>query len=520
MKRLVLVSLVPVSLGLAACSADSPGGDCNAGTVCASIDAGFYDAGSGTDIGRSVEAGSNGLVSLAIRPSTASLVVHGTVPTTLGFSAIGTLQDGSTSVQGSVVWSVPPSSVGTIDNATGLFTATGGAGGTVTVTAQVPAPGGRTLTATATLEVRVERGFSAMGTAADAASHFTATPVTDPSRAPALDYPLDGAVMPANVAPPDVQWESGVAGDIYRVTLARPHVLVTGYVQNTGMGFTNDWTVDPDGWRTVVESDPGTPVTVTVDRWVAASSTLVSGPTVTVHIARGSLSGSIYYWDLSAGRIQKLDAVSTTRTTAVPTPPEDPTTAGNHCIACHTVSRDGRFLSVEMWGGGREGAVFDLTASDLGTDPAPTVVAPRADLTYLFSTFSPDASLLVINQGNALALLDRVSGMIVPGSNLPTLASAHPDWSPDGRSLAYISNTDGTWGVDFAHGDLTVLPAAGPRAFRFTPGDPWRELDARWHRRRAPDVLAGLGVDCLPARDQFPVGQHGHGRLPDLSGQA
>ena len=45
------------------------------------------------------------------------------------------------------------------------------------------------------------------------------------------------------------------------------------------------------------------------------------------------------------------------------------------CLPILIASRDGRFMSVEMWGGGREGAAFDLTASDLGADPARLAIA-------------------------------------------------------------------------------------------------------------------------------------------------
>ncbi len=454
------------AFALVACAADGSSGSCASGTaVCSGIDAGTWDAINLSDVYVPTDVFRDVLASIAIRPGAATLNVQDSTPATMAFSAYGTLRDGTTSVLGGVVWSVPPSSIGSIATSTGLFTATGAAGGTIVVTAQVPSPSGGVLSTTASLTVVAHRTYATTGTAPDAAGHFTGPATISAARAPTLDYPLDAAMMPANVAPPDVQWEGGAVGDIYRVTIARPDISLIAYIQHTGTGFTYDWPVDSVGWQALVSSNVGSPVVLTLDRWDAADSVLVAGPSVSLQIARGSLSGAIYYWDLTHGVIRKLDAVTTASSVAVPYPPLDPTTAGNRCIACHTVSRDGRYMSVEMWGGGREGAAFDLTASDLGNNPAPTVIAPQPALTWLFSTWSPDATQLVINAGNALALLDRATGSVIPGANLATSSAAHPEWAPSGRSLAYISNTDGSWAVDFTHGDLTVVPTAGPTSF-------------------------------------------------------
>lgn len=459
---------------LSACAAEElTQSACGVGVVCvdsgvtdlgprdATLD-GASDLGGGFDVSR--EAAMNRTVeALEVRPPTATLTVRGDAPTQ-DFVAYGHLSDGTEAAITSAVWSLAPTPVATIDTNTGRVTATGRAGGTVSIEAQAAGGAGRFLTARATLSVNVERVVVGPSLVPDVAERFTGTPVDDASRAAGLLYPLDGAVIPNNLLPIDVQWERGSEGDVFRVTLSRPHVTVRAYVLHDGGSFGFHWLADADAWRAVLESDPTEPITVSVDRWEAASREVIRGAPVTLRVARATLSGTIYYWDLSDGRISRIDALTGVRDIAIPNPPARPSD-GRRCVACHTVSRDGRWLSAEMWDGGDQSVVFDLSASNLTDDPAPTVFGPRAGTNYLFSTFSPDGNYLVINNQNWLRLLRRETGDEVMGSNLPAGGAAHPEWSPDGNSLAYISNTDGSWAVDFARGDLTVVPRTGETTF-------------------------------------------------------
>ena len=113
--------------------------------------------------------------------------------------------------------------------------------------------GGQTLRATAQVTVRVERTAVGPGLLPDVATRFAGTATTDPMRAVQLRYPLDGAVIPNNLAPIDVQWEGGAAGDLYRVRLRKPNVDVSGYVTHTGAGFRFNWTPSQALWRALLE---------------------------------------------------------------------------------------------------------------------------------------------------------------------------------------------------------------------------------------------------------------------------
>jgi hypothetical protein len=245
-------------------------------------------------------------------------------------------------------------------------------------------------------------------------------------------------------------------------------------------------------------------------------------------IARTTLSGAIYYWDLSGGRIMKIDAITAEREVAIPSPPPKPDMPdqGSRCVACHTVSRDGRYMSAELWGGDRPSTVFDLSSSMIRNDPAPTLFTPAP--VYLFSTFSPDARYLVINRGNTLNLMDRDTGRTLEGSGLPATGAAHPSWSPDGMSVAFITNTNGGWAVDFARGDLAVVPRTGmttfgaPRVLHMGSATPERPVDA--HPSFSPDsqwIAIQHGTNSRGANTDDRMAPMGYpGRLELVSASA
>lgn len=476
-----------VVLALAGCSAEEGTQvQCGAGVICAAEpDTGVRrdaasdlgpagdrpaanDLGVGRDAGPARDAiAIRELTRVVVDPPAATLVARDGAPATRAFMAVGTFNDGTARPLANGTWSMPTALAAAVDPDTGVVTAGGRAGGALELTVRVPGPGGAELTATAAVTVRVERAVLVDRLVPDAVEHFARPAVDDPARRATLRYPLDRAVIPANLPAPDVQWEGGAPGDFYRVRIQKPHVRVDAYLQHGGAGFGYHWAVDPEAWRSLLESDPVDPLTIAVDRWDGAMRQHVAGEAASLRVARAVLSGTIYYWDLSRGQLMRLDALTGARSLTVPNPPPKPdgTGAGSRCIACHTVSRDGRYLSAELWGGDEPSVAIDLTSADLARDPTPTVFGPRNDLRYLFSTFSPDSAYLVINRGNGMQLLDRATAAVVPGSGLPTERSAHPDWSPDGMSVAIVTNTNMDWAVDFTRGDIAVLPRTAATTF-------------------------------------------------------
>ncbi|HXU68753.1 MAG TPA: hypothetical protein VN947_05465 [Polyangia bacterium] len=401
--------------------------------------------------------GGSALMSIEVQPANATIAIdNGSGNAPIGYTAIGHFANGTMQPLADAVFSLDDvgSRLGAFAGA--QFTASGGAAGTGHVTASSQNVSGST-----GVTVTVHRVTLGPGVPPDAPGKLGGTAAPG-ALSPLIDYPLDGAVMPQSVVSPDVQWEGTAAmGDLFHVKLVAGAATVEAIV-NYDATFTWDYQPSATDWSLLALSAGTTPIAVTVDHWDAASGLEGSNP-VRVNIAAAEVRGAIYYWDLSEGKMQRID--DSGRNLAIPNPPPSPSDATNHCVACHTISRDGRYLAGELWGGGLSGAVFDLSNPAVTTgNPAPTL-APVNTYTSLFATFNPDASRLIINNGTSLALLDPMTGMAVPtqGTPLPTANAAHPTWSPDGTLIAYVKDTDGTWAVDYTTGNLATIAV--------TPGD-------------------------------------------------
>ncbi len=469
--RLLLALLLVTATGAGACEPEGPtigacetSMDCRAGQVC--VD-GRCRAGSDSGPGGGLDAPFEMLdavaptaVALRIEPADATLVAEDGAMPAQRFSAVVTLSDGTERPAIGPAFSIDARSLGELDTASGDFVANGTIGGTATITADAMG-----LMATTTVRVTLRRTIRVGDLPADVTDRFAGAPVTDDTRSAGLVYPLDGVVMPQNVYPADLQWLRGAAGDLFRVHLEKPDVTVDAYLAYDG---NLHWVAEPAAWRALAQTNPDAPATVRVDRWEATSSTLLAGAPITITFARAALTGSVYYWDIEAGRIIRIDDGTATRTNFLPTPPT--ATDGNNCVGCHAVSPSGRYMAGRLGGGDNIGGVFDLT-TDLTAAPAPTVwpvSATPASTRWWFSSWSPDETRVVVSYEEPLGemrFMDPFTGAFVAVSTpspLPTTMT-HPAWSPDGRAIAYVTDIE-SWGGDYRNGNIAVMPVTGPDA--------------------------------------------------------
>ncbi|MEZ4459213.1 MAG: hypothetical protein R3E66_05720 [bacterium] len=406
------------------------------------------------------------VVSIMIEPSTVTLVSSGT-EVGQDFQLLATRDDGSTvPYAGLVEWTFDEARIGRIGERDGQFVANGLVGGPGRVTAKLD--DNSLPPVTADVRVTLERTFMGPNTPMDAANLFANGSTTDAARQASIVYPLEGAVMPQNVFPADIQWLVGAAEDVFRVRLTKDDIVVNAYLKHTGPGFGNHWLVDEAMWRAVAQTNPDADLTIEVDRWEASTQQVITTPPVRMRFANAALSGSVYYWDIQAGRIVRINDGSGVREEFMPTPPMSPN--GEQCVGCHTVSQDGRYMAGRLGGGYNAGAIFDLT-KDLAGSPPPTEYNVSNQSAYWnFSTWSPDNSRLVVS-GNEWALegmklVDPFTGQVLPvaAGALPGSGSTHPAWSPDGSLLAYVSNAGGFGGSNVT-GDISVLEVTGMDAF-------------------------------------------------------
>lgn len=404
-------------------------------------------------------------VSLVVSPNSPMLLSQDGSQPTQQFQVFGVRQDGSRSSRPlNAKFEAPSNSIGAIDSGNGLFMASGEVAGTLMMSATVYTKVSP-LRANFQITVKILRTYYAPGTPSDAGTKFGTTPVRDPGKGAQLLYPLDGVVMPQNVYPADIQWQNGVAGDLYKVTIVKPNITIIAYSRHKGAGYTYDYLPEAKGWAGVAQSNPDDDAQLSVDRWESSSGIVYSdGPPINMHFANGSLMGSIYYWDIAAGRIRRIDDGTANRFDFMPTPPASPID-GSVCVGCHAVSRDGRYMLGRLGGGSNVAGVFDLTR-DLTGNPPPSEYPISAALTQFFiSSWNHDNTRLIGSAFNQLVLIDPKVGMsVAPASGTLPSDGAYPNWSPDGKNIAYISSAN-DWGGALTAGNLSVLPVPAPDNF-------------------------------------------------------
>jgi len=404
------------------------------------------------------------LISARVEPPTALLEsIDGSMPVE-AFRLIGVQRDGVEVTLSSVVWSLDLLRPGGIDSM-GVYTASGTAGGVVTVSGSGTSISGAMLSANATVTVTIRRTILGPGVDTSVSGHFDGAAVADPTSIDVL-YPLEGAVMPGNVYPPTIQWASvGAAGDFFEVRVTKPHVEIVALLVHTGADFAHGWFVPRDVWRPVADSDMDDPVAIEVERFETATSRLIAAAaTRTMRLARGSIFGNVYYEDrTSTANILRIETETATLTNVITNP--YPTAEGTRCVGCHALTRDGRYA---FGTNGQTQAVYDLTV-DLSSDPppsrypltaigaAPSVVSFDATGTYFVGGTNVSAGLVIFDAG---------TGVAVVSTGLPSANSGYPSWSPDGMRIAFSGDVvvAPTGHAEAGHpigGDLYVADRAG-----------------------------------------------------------
>jgi hypothetical protein len=288
-------------LTTAACNGDQSEGVAGSEGDAAPVDSNGNQGG-GLDSGLDLETSEpkSPYASLRIEADDDDLVSLNGEAILLEVRVFGVTADGTETPLTDLDFAIDNLQLGTFDPETGIFTANGRVGGQGVIT--VSLPDFPDVLATFPIEVNLEFEELAEGLEATTPELFL-EPIEEDARASILLYPLNNALMPQNVYPADLQWSGGIEGDIFKVTLEKPHIKITQYLLHTGTEFKNHWLVDNASWLSLVQTDLDDSASLKVERWEAASEeALAPAETVEIKFARAALTGSIYYWDIEAAR--------------------------------------------------------------------------------------------------------------------------------------------------------------------------------------------------------------------------
>ncbi|MGK3984933.1 hypothetical protein WME99_17935 [Sorangium sp. So ce136] len=437
---LAFAAAMAASGGACSCSSDGET-DASAG--------GAQGGGGGSSSGGAVE----GLVSLRVEPGAASVDLAVGEPAAVQLEAIGRFEDGSErDVTDRVTW--------TADD---LF-AHVDAGRLTT-----PSPGRVRVTAadgpvSASAEVTVKLAGEVALPGAPSGASAALDGAPEAANAPAIAYPLDGALFPSNIGTVELQVSRGSAGQ--RVG----RVEITGDFIDFRLVGACDPIPDTDGCAMALPADlvpllvsasEGDAMETRVRLAAEDGSELGESAAIEVRWASASLSGGLYYWRTNGTSLQSA-AIYRYDLDDAASPPElfwdneqsPPLASGQEmpCMGCHALALAGDKMALTFGGSGPSSfALVDVATADIialrNTDPGGFAT---------MTTFSPDGALMVnaFRGGLTLRRADETLEALGDLFGDEPERLTQPFWSPDGKHLAFVAWQPGENGAgDELYGD-------------------------------------------------------------------
>ncbi|MEO8704296.1 MAG: hypothetical protein ABI867_29855 [Kofleriaceae bacterium] len=377
-----------------------------------------------------------GLVSLEVSPADQTLVIVQTQPATSTYTAVGTFDDGRVEdISALVELALAEPTLGSFQ-ATELTTTVLKGGQTQVVASAGPISGSTGVT------IRLEQTHN------DPASELPADPMgpfggaADPGRAPALVYPNDGVVVPANLGKLELHFRPGPGNTLFELTFSSAVLDLKVYLRctqplNSGCIYLPDTQV----WQWIAESHRGAgPVTWSVRGTDDSGTGVGTSGNFAMRFAPDDVTGGIYYWTTTAKAIMRFDFASQTQTVAEQF--IDSGMTGGTCVGCHALSRDGKKLVAEA-GGQNDGRLLLLDVATR-TPLVPFGSTQKSN----FESWAPDGSQFVGVYADTgatnfnLMIFDGTSAAVtetVEAGGTSTNPTNHPDWSPLGDRIAFVN---------------------------------------------------------------------------------
>jgi hypothetical protein len=411
---------------------------------------GFSDGGADASVDAPSETP---MASLHIVPDNATLdVPYGTSPT-LAYHALGVPLSGGAEIEVPATFQADRG--GTF--AGGTFTASGVAGGAVVVSASY---GGASATTGLTLTLHedlVRDGLPAslVGAILGASD--------DASLAPTLVYPEPDTVIPPNVPNVDWQWNGAVGDDVYLARLSSPGGFVDVLTSKTDVAF------DATEWAPVVAILGPGPFDSTIYGAAQSDPTHAGKTSETLRLTQSKLAGAMYYWssDGTYTPVQPNEDQTAPRgyfrydfnaTALAPSASSflGFNRAGNVCVGCHSLSRDGTLLTTSF-----ETDTHWATMAVASTDnPVVWTSGGPSDANALgnFSAYSADGKFLFVTGGTNIRVYAVGPGVTLLTTFVAPLPASHIATSPaDPKVVLYVEDTTSSGGTRVGKGRIVRL---------------------------------------------------------------
>ncbi len=356
----------------------------------------------------------------------------------------------------------------------------------------------------------------------------TASTLPQPPATILVDYPEEGSIFPPDIASPTFLWRDGSAATSWQVEVTfadggapvraktlGPRMRV-GAIDPRAVGPTNElprltpeqaaartWKPDGPTWETIKQRSAGAVATVTIDGFAGAGApSPVSHGQVAIRTSTDPVAAPIFYRDVplmpSAGEKGVISPLATAKVPLIAwrlrnvaeTRSRLLLTGMHTCANCHSFSRDGKTLGMDLDGPKNDKGLYALASvqprttirnkdvvawssfrSKLGNqlrvgfmsqvspdgryvvttikprDTGAETSAPALPLSkrqllplYYVANF-PDYRFLQVFYpiGGILVWYDRTTGQLqpLPGADDPRYVQANATWSPDGSYLVF-----------------------------------------------------------------------------------
>lgn len=377
---------------------------------------------------------------LAIDPASATLVVKANGPNlTQTFRALGSLGGGAP-IQVPALFTIDNVAPGTMAPS-GTFTTNNLVGGLVNVKAEYNGK-----SAAAVLIVKLEADETSGNVPMDPGSLFdpkTNTIITgDATHGPSLVYPVAETKFPQNLYRTMFNWRGGAGNNLWLLKYESQSLTLNVYTDGVHATCVQAatggkcWETVQKTWTLLALSNAGSTVKLTVfGTDVNNKGKVYASSGANFSFSKSPVPGALYYWSTTVQGVRR-GLLSDLAPANFMTPAE----ADGKCVACHTLSRNGKRLAVDV--GGENLWVVDVVKQI----PPPRVFTQynNATIPNAWATFNPDTTRIVSASNGLLHLRDGNTGApiganngVIPG---PAPYGTMPDWAPDGKHLVFVQS--------------------------------------------------------------------------------